>query len=237
MIFERKAFLLFTGLFASAIAASCLDTAPITVASSSNVSSQSRECAACYVAPNVPGPGCADEVTACFADPKCKKAFQCSVDRGCFQGAKEQLITCGTDCASQAGFTSLADTAYALATKVYACLLGPCKDACFGPSTGPEDAGLDAAAEAAICGAPNAQNNELGYGGYCKSTSDCTNEAGLFRLCAADFGGGNFCTGPCETDEECGSGEHCAHAAQGSGCVPLACQLPTAPGVADGAAE
>jgi hypothetical protein len=236
MIFEHQKFLvLFAGLFASVIAASCLEVSPIVVASSTNAANQSRECAACYTAPNDAGrPGCANEVTACYAVEKCKEAFDCSIEHGCFQGAREDLITCGQACASEAGFTSLSDTPFGLATNVYACLLGPCKDACFGSADGgTEDASVDAAAEAAtICGAPNAQNNELGFGGYCKSTSECRSEAGL-RLCAADFGGGNFCTGPCTLDEECGSGAHCAHAAQGSGCVPLACQLPTGAGPAD----
>lgn len=213
------------GLFASVVVASCLDVSPIEVAAQTNSTTRSRECAACYVTPDVPGPGCGNEVTACYAEPKCKKAFQCSVERGCFQGARERLITCGQECASQAGFTSLADNAYLLASSVYTCLLGPCKDACFGSSVAVQDAAVNVTVEAGvICGAPNAQNNELGFGGYCKTTTDCTSDAG-FRLCAADFGGGNFCTGGCTGDEECGSGVHCAHTAQGSGCVPLACQV------------
>src|SRR5947207_1484065 len=225
MIFDRRVLpLLMGGFFASIIVASCLDVSPIVVATSTNPSNQSRECAACYLQSNVPGPGCADEVTACSADARCRDAFQCSVTHGCFQGAKEQLITCGSGCATEAGFTSLSDTAYQLATALYACLLGPCKDACFGPaSSGPADGG-DAAevVTMAICGALDAKNNERGFGAYCDTTSDCDSEAGL-RLCAADFGGGHFCTGLCSVDEECGSGVYCEHNVQGSGCVPLVC--------------
>src|SRR5258706_10485088 len=144
MISEHKAILsLLAGLFASVVVASCLDVAPIVVAASTNASSKARECAVCYTAPDVPGPGCVDEVTACDADAKCKEAFDCSIEHGCFQGAREALISCGQACASEAGFTSLADNAYLLASNVYTCLLGPCKDACFGPSA---DAAVDAAA-------------------------------------------------------------------------------------------
>ncbi|HEV8247311.1 MAG TPA: hypothetical protein VGP93_16145, partial [Polyangiaceae bacterium] len=192
------------------------------VATSTNASNQSRECAACYLTANNPGPGCADEVSACYASPKCKVAFECSVDRGCYQGAREELITCGSSCATEAGFTSLSGPDYELAVKVYACLLGPCRDACFGSDGGVEMNGDAAASEAAApmeaattCGSPNATNNELGFGGYCTAISDCTFGAEI-RFCAATFGGGNFCTGICSEDSECGTGVHCAHTAQGS---------------------
>lgn len=241
MISERKAvFSLLAGLVTSLVAASCLDVAPIVVASSSNASSQSRACAACYAAPDVPGPGCSDELTACYADEKCNEAFLCSVHRGCFQGATEELIKCGTECATEAGFTSLDDKAYALANTFYTCLLGPCKDACFGaaqdagPVTdasqeqpSPSDATPDATADASSqnCLAPGVLN-ELGFGGFCTKTSECPTTAGL-RFCTADFDAGTFCTGLCSTDLDCGTGAYCAHQGPLSGCVPRVCGTST----------
>jgi len=230
----------FVGVVVVMIVASCLDVSGVVVPVSIGAGSQSRECASCYSSPDSPGPGCADEVGACYEDERCKKAFVCSVEQGCFQGAKEQLISCGSECAHQAGFVSLQEQAYKLALDVYACLLGPCKDACFGQRS--SDGGFVASAtdapdaevvneasvpEAArVCPPPGTPNNELGIGGYCKTTSDCPSAAGL-RFCVADFGSDNFCTALCTVDADCGSGAiYCAHSAQGSGCVPLSCSQP-----------
>ncbi len=231
----------FVGAFVSMVVA-CLDTSGVVVPASLDATSQSRECASCYSSPDRPGPGCSDQVNACFADGMCKKAFVCSVEHGCFQGAKEELIACGSECANLAGFVSLQDKAYQLASAVYACLLGPCNDACFGrhsvdagfvaDASGGADVDVasvarDGGQEAArTCPPPGTPNNELGLGGYCKTSSDCSNAAGL-RFCVADFGSDNFCTGLCTVDADCGSGAiYCAHTAQGSGCVPLACSTP-----------
>lgn len=92
-----------------------------------------------------------------------------------------------------------------------------------------EDAGqAEASAPAPTCVPEGTPNNELGLGGYCASSAACASDAGL-RLCTADFGiAAKFCTTPCETDSNCGSGMYCAQSAQGSGCTPLACRAPSA---------
>jgi len=230
----------FVGIVVVTIVVGCLDVSGVSVPASIGAASQSRECASCYSSPDSPGPGCADEVAACYADERCKKAFVCSVEQGCFQGAKEQLITCGSECSRRAGFVSMQEHAYQLALDVYACLLGPCKDACFGrrsTDAGVADASVAADADvvreggtpeaARICPPPGTPNNEIGIGGYCKTSGDCSGAAGL-RFCVADFGGDNFCTGLCTVDADCGSGAvYCAHSAQGSGCVPRACGDPS----------
>jgi hypothetical protein len=99
--------------------------------------------------------------------------------------------------------------------------------------TGPDaaagaDVVAEAASPAATCVPEGTMNNEKGIGGFCRSSADCSNAAGI-RICTADLGiSPTFCTTTCQTDTECGSGMYCAHAAMGSGCTPLACVAPGA---------
>ncbi len=76
----------------------------------------------------------------------------------------------------------------------------------------------------ANCVKPGTASNEKGFGGFCTKTEDCTG-SGL-HVCSGEFGAPIdhwFCTGPCSTDDDCGTGAACASNDLGRGCVPLVC--------------
>jgi hypothetical protein len=84
-------------------------------------------------------------------------------------------------------------------------------------------------------------NNSVGVGAYCEKATDCAFDGGA-RFCTAQFAAPDnawFCTRPCATDSECGTGAYCAHDARGVACVPLSCGQPDASTDAstDGAAD
>ena len=118
-----------------ACASGCLDFSPIVVASAPDSGTTGDLCAACYRAANQPGPGCANEVAACNAIDRCKQAFECSEVKGCYRGSKENLVSCGTPCAAEAGVVTVDDPAIVAGTRFYACILGPCRQACFPETT------------------------------------------------------------------------------------------------------
>ena len=77
------------------------------------------------------------------------------------------------------------------------------------------------------CVKPGSPGNELGIGAYCEKQADCHRvDGGPPLLCTAAFSSDPyawFCTTPCSSPTECGSGATCVDSPDGSGCVPFSC--------------
>src|SRR5215471_11444912 len=83
----------------------CLDPEPVFVERNDQVTA-SAECLKCVTTPNVPGPGCADEVAACRAAPTCSRGYDCTFQRGCVGGSVKAFVACLPGCTLAAGFKS-----------------------------------------------------------------------------------------------------------------------------------
>jgi len=88
-------------------------------------------CQRCIETPDMPGPGCGDELAICLADPKCKGTYDCMLARGCLTKADQRkIILCGLPCAAEAGIVSqnepAADEIYTVATCAESACPGPC---------------------------------------------------------------------------------------------------------------
>ena len=109
----------------------------------------------------------------------------------------------------------------------------------FACSSDPAPAAADAATDASAdgkgdpdnCVPPGTKPNEKGMGGYCDPGGhqcDTAGPGGGPRICTADVpdtpAHGWFCTYPCSTDGECGTGAYCASDPKGKGCVPTVCK-------------
>ncbi len=88
-------------------ASSCVDTTPIYVADSSQyvvpmeagIDAGESACMRCQRAPDVPGPGCADELAACYTHPSCAKTADCSKAAGCYDlGNSADWTSCSLTC-------------------------------------------------------------------------------------------------------------------------------------------
>jgi len=90
------------------------------------------------------------------------------------------------------------------------------------------DAAGDGQPASGNCVKPGTPNNEQFVGGYCETNAECVkNES----LCTALYGAPAnawFCSKPCYSDEECGTGMYCADDPRGVACVPLTCGTPDA---------
>lgn len=103
------------------------------------------------------------------------------------------------------------------------------------PDTAPADAPREAEAGGGCttppmpsdpCVRPCDVGNERGVGRYCTpGGGECAGNRTGILICTVDVepSGPAFCTTPCTTDANCGTGAMCVHESAGSGCVPLAC--------------
>lgn len=98
---------------------------------------------------------------------------------------------------------------------------------------GGPDVQPDVIVDTANCVAPTTSNDSEGVGGYCSpGGGQCATAGpgGAPRICSADLAGAEphewYCTYPCTTSADCGSGAQCLATAQGMICVPPACGSP-----------
>jgi hypothetical protein len=134
----------------AAASAGCLDPEPVSIERKELVTA-SPECLKCLVTPDVPGPGCADEVTACKAAQTCSRGYDCTFQRGCVGGSVKTFVACLPGCTILAGFKSQDDPGRIAGLRIYECLTrGGCSSVCFtdsiadaGPTPDASDASID----------------------------------------------------------------------------------------------
>jgi hypothetical protein len=118
----------------------CIDPEPIVVDRTDQVMA-SAECLKCVSTPDVPGPGCADEVAACRAAETCSRGYDCTFQRGCVGGTVKTFVACLPACTILAGFKSQDDPGREAGLRIYECLTrGGCSSVCFTDAT--NDAGV-----------------------------------------------------------------------------------------------
>ena len=88
-------------------------------------------CQRCVESPDLPGPGCGDELARCLAEATCRAVYACVVARACLtKDSQKKMLICGIPCASEAGVTSPSDPAAVLALQVIECAQSNCIGAC-----------------------------------------------------------------------------------------------------------
>ena len=88
-------------------------------------------CIQCLEAPDQPGPGCADELADCRADPKCSATYDCVLAKSCLtKGEQKKIILCGLPCAQEAGIIAQDDPAAVLILGVVGCIQSACPSQC-----------------------------------------------------------------------------------------------------------
>ena len=88
-------------------------------------------CRGCVGAPDDGGTGCANELSACRADPQCQGVYACEVAAGCFSASTRQVfIACGSACIADAGIVSSSSSSARLAQALEGCAIGPCGGVC-----------------------------------------------------------------------------------------------------------
>ncbi len=121
-------------LFLAAVLGSfahCVDPEPVVV-SSPGRATPSAECLKCMATPDLPGPGCGDEIAKCFSAVTCHRSYDCSIEKGCIGGEVQQLVACLPACTIAAGFMSLDDPGRDYGLRVYECITrGACSSKCF----------------------------------------------------------------------------------------------------------
>jgi hypothetical protein len=96
-----------------------------------------RPCEVCMRAPSDPGPGCADAVAVCDADPPCKGTMDCAIAAGCLELTGQGLIIdCGTPCGRDAGL-DLTSPSITYVLAVVACAQDACGPICRGEVSPP----------------------------------------------------------------------------------------------------
>jgi hypothetical protein len=133
----------------AAVLAACLDVTPITVVpvepdadvppppppidagpDAPDVDPRT-DCQKCIETPDMPGPGCGDELAICLGDPKCRDTYDCMIRRNCLARANQQLIIlCGLPCAAEAGIQSQFEQAANEIYDVATCAEGACPKPC-----------------------------------------------------------------------------------------------------------
>ncbi len=101
-------------------------------------------CLACIKRPNAEL-GCDDEIRTCLAETKCNLAYQCILERDCFEEYSQQdKILCGYPCVEKAGVVSLTDKTIELILSVVSCAEKGCQVPCHISDGGVEPIELDA---------------------------------------------------------------------------------------------
>lgn len=119
----------------------CVDLTPVTVPDAATPQDAEMEkdldrhalCRLCIAAPNLPGPGCGNQLDACQATDRCREIYDCVYASGCFAGAnRNEVISCGIPCASEAGALNPDDPAIVAVLAITDCAYGPCLSICTG---------------------------------------------------------------------------------------------------------
>ena len=131
-------------LIATLAAGGCVDTTPIVVEAEQPVTSDGGPfeagdgadvelgpCQVCLEAPGDAGPGCGEQLGACYENERCKLAIDCASAKGCFEkGSAKGVTACGLPCGIEAGMASADDPAITVALAVFACIQNVCAPAC-----------------------------------------------------------------------------------------------------------
>jgi hypothetical protein len=89
-------------------------------------------CTACLMAPDMPGPGCADEVNACQAKTTCADAIDCLTETNCYGRTSASFIQCAIPCADEAGLSIGGGASYTAAIGLFGCIAnGVCAPKCI----------------------------------------------------------------------------------------------------------
>lgn len=89
-------------------------------------------CQKCIETPDVPGPGCSDELAACLADPVCRSSYECILFNGCLtKGTRQKVIICGLPCAEDAGIVTQTEDAALEILNVANCAATTCHSSCL----------------------------------------------------------------------------------------------------------
>jgi hypothetical protein len=125
-------------LFAPALFAACVDTAPgefVETPSDAGLAEGSvpdgllASCRQCITADGGP---CRAVLDACDALEKCRALTECLLDIGCFsQATLEIRIECGMPCLEKLGISAGTDPAITGVLQVNACSLDGCRSACL----------------------------------------------------------------------------------------------------------
>jgi hypothetical protein len=117
-------------VFAVAPLTACIDPEPVVVVETKVTPSPA--CLACLTTPDVPGPGCGDEITTCKMWPTCSRSYDCALQGGCIGGPVKTLVACLPACTRAAGFESLNDPGRTAGLRVFECLTrAGCASSCF----------------------------------------------------------------------------------------------------------
>ena len=88
-------------------------------------------CEACFMAPDMPGPGCGTEWAACQAQSDCNTDITCIEASGCFGRTQSGFITCGTTCSSTTSL-SVGTPGYTAIVDFFECVsMSACGKKCF----------------------------------------------------------------------------------------------------------
>ena len=91
-------------------------------------------CQRCLESPDQPGPGCAQEIAACEANPQCAQVYACVIYSGClYLASRSALANCAIPCLQEAGVTSQTTPAGMAAYNLTICGFTTCTRVC-GPS-------------------------------------------------------------------------------------------------------
>jgi hypothetical protein len=114
----------------------CTDTTPIDVPPKEggviDAGGDARarpECHACISAPDDPGPGCGDELAACFGTMYCGEIYECAYALGCvFEATYEDSLLCAIRPCGKINNAYL--DSLTAATKLTECFHKACADVC-----------------------------------------------------------------------------------------------------------
>ena len=96
-----------------------------------------RPCDVCMRSPAVPGPGCAEVMATCAADPPCNATMECAISARCFElNGQGAIIDCGTPCGREAGL-DLSSPSLTRVLAVVTCAQDACGAICRGEVSPP----------------------------------------------------------------------------------------------------
>ena len=127
-------------LAAASVLVGCIDTTPVIVLNGdedggvptvADAATVLEACMHCVNTPDVPGPGCLDEISACRENSLCAAILVCAAADLCFVAAtREEEIRCGSRCADKVGIGSSNDPAIVLGTALDVCIRNSCPQVC-----------------------------------------------------------------------------------------------------------
>jgi hypothetical protein len=168
-------------VFVAMSLAACLDLTPSVIekATDDAAPGTTLECLQCLSAPNVPGPGCGDQLVACQMVPICSRGMECTFRQGCYGLQIDELPICFRACADLVGFRSTDSPETKPALEWYQCSTTHCRDVCLGGDAGqgPDGGSADSSVDAGGSDAEATEASGDASGGACTNPSDQMAEA------------------------------------------------------------